>query len=1263
MLERAKGCLEHNGRRLFRLRPDGVKHQRLNYAFWSHGATDIETPAWWTDLLSRTTQEEEEKSLCIGETTREYLQAGFNGGFFLDFLYPDKTRRLMRKLVRRDAALTTAHGHGNRQPSSARTFVSHSAQEIDMEASNQAQHLSAETLELLGSAGRIEKHITSSTQETRADSTQTLSDAATKRLKSKEEQLQKLFQRAKLYRTTLEKYEMTISAIDSPDADSASESVMQEATSMAKKLDHTVAALVSVSESLVLDKLDEAGSPAAWSPNDWTAFIRIHLRRGSILSSHFLRGFDWALNNGKSTPLLSTIFREMRRRDIGSSPQSYRSMHDLRLRYNHWRQTAESQLQKAAKPFWHMALNLKQDAQTDVDELIELSMRVSQHMKTKKKPRSDSTAMADTALDLAEVIVRHVGFRQTEAQITSRFFKQSIEVLQKAPASYDAMAQLLSTVLFQNFRGHKGMQANLFAVQIVDALKTHGGYRGEKDTGAPDLERKLFFNLTRLDLSAEAEKLMRNLRSRRMDRVQDYERLRHQLAKTGNHVALHEAQKNMAISEGRLRARDPERLERWRVPALQVYKDRMEAYRRKGQLKMMLDVFEELQNDPEAEPDYFVYCQMISGHARLNDTAGADQVMQQMIAAGIKPGVEAYAPILQAFARVGDVSTVQALTQSMEQNDIQINDWIVTAHVHAHLQVGELKSAEALIFKALTFKMENRTKMWNYVLLAWALKGNHRKVNFLMHNMKVNRIPYDSFTFAARIQMWVVLGRPDMAWQCLKTAMPQLGLRPLPFHYALVIRGHAHDQSRYPRETDGRRLRRKREAVQKVYRHMLDLGLQPDWNIKVAMAEASLQHFQIASPRQANRYLTKLLAEIDHNDIVAGPMLMSKNVGDQYEVFSTGLFDFMFRLSRQKSHLGRFESVWKLYVDFIQRTGSKPFTPPLRIIHRLMMLFRKQQDWTEVRKCWESISVKADGLAMSANGDLRGARRSLLAGPLHGYMLCLREQAVPVQDIKLLVQDVLKRGYTLDNRCWNLYIRILCTGGLENQLLALETAEEQLIHQVMKYPKILGGPHRPGMRLGIMRRGLQHEKASYAQEQEEHYPFRFKTSLGTGLPAGYLDPKRSTIMASRQGDFDDDKVTWASVKGSRRDLAVDLQSIDKSDTQRKLDSRFAAEALEAWQRRARTIDKSKSKPSSSTGLTAVTAMIEEGSLLRRPEYSTLVYLAGVYLSLRRRLAFDARGTDLIDEIHTKCEKTVAMILALPRTNDKIQRDWVQSEAA
>ena len=121
MIEGLARCVK-NVRRIARRGP--VKHSRsrshLHSAFWSHGASNINLPAWWIFLLQTPLCSEKADAGRQSVRLRKAVSTGLHD-IFLDFLYPVQTLALIRRLKR---STTAHHDAAKNVQSYSRTYTS-----------------------------------------------------------------------------------------------------------------------------------------------------------------------------------------------------------------------------------------------------------------------------------------------------------------------------------------------------------------------------------------------------------------------------------------------------------------------------------------------------------------------------------------------------------------------------------------------------------------------------------------------------------------------------------------------------------------------------------------------------------------------------------------------------------------------------------------------------------------------------------------------------------------------------------------------------------------------------------------------------------------------------------------------------------------------------------------------------------------------------------------------------------------------------------
>ncbi|KAL8709902.1 MAG: hypothetical protein Q9225_007379 [Loekoesia sp. 1 TL-2023] len=128
MIERATTCLETGGKHILRIPNTPFRtHRHLHSAFWSHGAGDINLPAWWHAFLQ--VPPSHSQWLSKGDTRR--IASDNVGLGFLDFLYPVQTLAFIRKYVNENSTLLRRHRRSQLPSHRHRAYTSAADRPVD----------------------------------------------------------------------------------------------------------------------------------------------------------------------------------------------------------------------------------------------------------------------------------------------------------------------------------------------------------------------------------------------------------------------------------------------------------------------------------------------------------------------------------------------------------------------------------------------------------------------------------------------------------------------------------------------------------------------------------------------------------------------------------------------------------------------------------------------------------------------------------------------------------------------------------------------------------------------------------------------------------------------------------------------------------------------------------------------------------------------------------------------------------------------------
>lgn len=471
---------------------------------------------------------------------------------------------------------------------------------------------------------------------------------------------------------------------------------------------------------------------------------------------------------------------------------------------------------------------------------------------------------------------------------------------------------------------------------------------------------------------------------------------------------------------------------------------------RRGEVKRAVESFHEIESRYGFKPDSSSFNAVIETHARVGDMEGASAWYNRLLENNLKPNGRTLIPLMAMFAKRGDLDSVQQLLRQSEVYGVETDIAMIDTLVLAQVKNDQLETAETLVYDALEtvekVPHKSRTRMWNYLLNAFALRGNLDKITTLHRKMRDEKIPSNATTFAALMHGLSIKRQPAAAYRVLTEIMPQLGFLPTALHYAICMSGYLLNKS-YRR-------------IFTLYADMLERDVRPDMSVHNVLIRAAVaidsQKKQLtdAAPDQQRYELARQTFEQALKD--QDPKLLAttdpiKFVGvNRLDVsFSSSYFSYLIFVFGTRKAMEDVKNLYKRFDDTKRdlRMDIEDI-PPIQMLSALMVANLGDKDYEAVDQCWEMSLDGARKLArrfgarISEPGWVLPARRFILNVHLRIYLrsLVLRSRH---KDIPQLLEQLHQCGYELDSKTWNYYIQILVQD--DQVLLAFELCEKELM--------------------------------------------------------------------------------------------------------------------------------------------------------------------------------------------------------------------------
>ena len=471
------------------------------------------------------------------------------------------------------------------------------------------------------------------------------------------------------------------------------------------------------------------------------------------------------------------------------------------------------------------------------------------------------------------------------------------------------------------------------------------------------------------------------------------------------------------------------------------------AYYHRGQVIPLVETFKALEDRYGFKPDQISFDTVIATHARVGDVEGASEWYNRLLDSGFRPSRRILLPLMDMFAKRGDVDMVKQLLRQSKISGIKKTGIpMINMLVRAHVTNGQLAEAERLVNQASESSQKWRTRMSNYLMNAFAFRADLKRVVELHRRMRKNNVPSDAFTFAALMLSLAIVYKPRAAYNILEKVLPQLGITANSLHYAICMSGYL----RFRTYT--------RPFV--LYSEMLEKGIEPTpavYNVLIRTAAGidaeELRRSTTGSEQQtyerARQTFEQALKTLDPTVLATTIPMNFVGANRLDESFASSHYSYLIFLYGNKEALNQVKTLYDRYSKTKLDLGMDVESiPPTQMLSALMAADLQIRNHDGVDQCWE-LSLKLarklahrDGAKYSEPGWVLSARRFMLNIHLRQYMRSLRYRS-KYDEIDKAIEHLHYCGFELDSRSWNLYIRTLVWN--QQVLLAFQFCEKELM--------------------------------------------------------------------------------------------------------------------------------------------------------------------------------------------------------------------------
>lgn len=1107
MLERASSCLETGGRQLFRAPKPALRSRRkLHSTFWHHGASDLSLPLWWAINPASNGAE---------------MSAPSSEGVPLDFLYPEQTLALLRRLsVRRDAQ-NVRRQQLQRTPARSYGTTRRAATTLRLDLSGEAEELEAVDAAEVKEAKREmhERLMGSSAQES-------LDELLRRQEPGKQELAWQLYN--------------AIPAASAPDVDVT-----------VSLLEYLIKDVDSAIPTRVVKLFETLPDPARTASSFRAAIIAhvalrqlgqaMKLHRAAVLKGRFVEHEEHAPDLGTDVLLRRLVADEQW--DL-----AYRAffeyVNESRYSINKQRTTYRIRWGQQTLPeIWHESARLPEIKEHVQSLLVYIRENTDELMEGAPKKREYFIAFVQSFL--ANVMDRMLNVRKpNEDEIWDWFTKlfEDITALGIPPdASYDyAINSMMQMDRYRAYTNQRKIPLELYRryrqwylYERVD----HPKYRFRTLPPQLPMLSGIITAHGNHDSWNRVADVVQDVRTFYPGKPLSIPILQSLLIIHADHGDAESVDKYFAEWE-----------KHYEVTAKQA-QSLIYVQARRADVRGAVAAFRRIRSELRIIPDRQIWNTLLLTYVRADDLDGALETFNNALDAGISPNVHTFGPMLDMCANRGDIEAFESLYSRAKQMDIPLDTDVRarSGYVQAFLNADDVDAAEDIAqgmlqqWKAGILTGHPLTHTWNIMIQYYALRGDVGNGRRLYTQMVENKIPMDNVTFGSLMRALVEIKQTNAAYKILRKTLPAKNLRVEAIHYAIVMTGFLKEKQY--------------DLALEAYERMVERNVNQTISSRqaaintVGMAElVRLLRTGNTDPQQQLRYVEKLLRDMMTSGDVGQDIAHRQPTHNRFfdtqvqSIVPASYYGLLITLYNTR---GAYKICKELFAKAEDTTDAEAFEAPTTFLTAIMEAHYRAKEWDEVQKCWDLIRQSSsklvktfqqvmnpapaddegatsltDGLAIQRFEESRIAvnRRQVIIKATRIYIRSLinRKKSVKTERTLLAkaqhtIRDLLVNGFVIDNFTWNEFIVALAQNG--QIVAAFSIAETYLM------PRFPGWRHLHPYYVRQDRQGHQYMELRHFDIKRNSVLPRYKTLvvLAKALAVVKEDERNGVGYVEREG--------------------------------------------------------------------------------------------------------------------------------------------------
>ncbi|KAF9693323.1 hypothetical protein EKO04_008914 [Ascochyta lentis] len=535
---------------------------------------------------------------------------------------------------------------------------------------------------------------------------------------------------------------------------------------------------------------------------------------------------------------------------------------------------------------------------------------------------------------------------------------------------------------------------------------------------------------------------------------------------------------------------------------------------RRANIPGAVAAFRHVSEELGLTPDIQMWNTLLLTYVRADDLDGALETFNNALDAGMEPNVHTFGPMLDMCANRGDIEAFEALFSRGKQMGVALDTDVRarSGYVQAFLNAEDAEGAEDIAqdmlkqWRAGMLTGHPLTHTWNIMIQYHALRGDVANSRRLYREMVDNKIPLDNITFGSLMRSLVEIKQANAAYKILRVTLPANNMRVEAIHYAIVMTGFL-KEGQY-------------DLALEAYERMVERGVSQTVSSRqasintVGMSElVRLLKAKNRNPQQQLRHVERILRDMLASGDVGRDLAHRQPSHNRYIDAQTqsavppSYYGLLITLYNTR---GAYEICKDLVAKAETDQDSSAYDAPITFLTAIMESHYRAKEWDEVAKCWnlalssasklvktfqqvmnpapdppESPSL-TDGTVIQRFEESRIAlnRRQVLTKATRIYVRSLINREDPdgtlLKRAQLTIRDLLVNGFVLDNFTWNEFVVALAE---KSQLLTAFTVAETYLM-----------PRFPGWR-NLAPFYVRHDRKGYQWMELRHYDIKRNSVL------------------------------------------------------------------------------------------------------------------------------------------------------------------------